>query len=173
MRLTRKAFPLIAVDGARPAYDDYIVQHRRWASEQEGAPHFALPAVGAPYPRSSLNALQAMKWVDQYEPERMESFEFAVFESFFGRLEDISDTGQLHCLASWAGLDEPDEMRRAIEAGEMLDAVMRDYREAIQKYRVTGIPTVVVPGREPLVGAVPAETYAQALREAARKENAP
>lgn len=154
------------MEGMRKAFDDYVIQHRRWASQQEGAPHFAIPAPGAPYPRSSLNALEAMKWVDRNQPERMEAFELAVFESFFGRLEDISDTGRLHGLASRAGIENPDEMRRAVEAGELSRAVMNDYREAVEKYGISGIPAVIVPGKSPLIGAVPLEMYRESVEEA-------
>lgn len=156
----RKAFPLVRQEGARAVFDDYIVTHRRRAGEQEGAPHFAIPQVGTPYPASSFPALEAAKWLEQRHPELAGNFEFAVFEAFFGRVEDISAAQVLERAAAQAGVPEPEftDLHAALKDHRFQDAVLADYREGLER-GINGIPTVIVSDAEPLVGAVPVSAY--------------
>ena len=56
VRFERRAYLLMPQEGSRPAYDDYVIAHRVRAAEMLPELKFAIPRVGAPYPRSSWPA---------------------------------------------------------------------------------------------------------------------
>lgn len=141
------------------AFTEYHLAHRQRARELTRLP-FDLPPVGAPYPSSSLPALEAAKWVLQQNPQRFPSFDMALFEAFFQRTEDISDTGILARLAEEHGLDAA-ELAASLERREYRDAVYREYEDGLRR-GVRSIPTVIIGGR-PISGAVPYEEYARAF----------
>ncbi len=167
--VVRKAFPLVTQENARAVFDNYLITHRRWAGQQEGAPRFTIPAPGTAYPHSSLPALEATKWMEEHRPDRVEPFEFAVFEAFFDRVEDISSTEVLLKAAGKAGIRETTSLKAALADHRYGSEVLADFRQAIERYRTTGIPSVIVGEQAPLVGALPAGYYRAALRTALTK----
>lgn len=165
VRLLRRSFVLVPPGGGREVFDDYVLKHRRMAARNEPAARFHIPAPGSPYPASSLPAQLALKGVDLHHPRRGDAYETALFEAFFGRSEDVSDPGVLAHCAQEAGID-PEEVRAYLRDGEIERRVLLEHREAVEELGVTGIPTVVVPGLPPIVGAVPADFYREAFRAA-------
>lgn len=147
-------FVLVAEDRADRRFSDYHLSHRHAAAVQDAdAPAFHLPAAGSHYPRSSLPALEAATWVREEHPARFPAFDLALFEAFFGRTEDISDPEVLSGLAASVGLD-PSPLRKALVSGRYRGRVMQEHLEASDQ-GIHGIPTILVPGRAPIVGAVP------------------
>jgi predicted DsbA family dithiol-disulfide isomerase len=165
VRPVRRTFILVPPGGGREVFDDYVLKHRAMAARHLPQARFDMPAPGAPYPASSLPALLAQKGVDLHRPERGDAFEMALFEAFFGRSEDVSDPEVLSRLATRAGLD-PGEVRSYLQDAEVERQVYADHREAVEELKISGIPTVVVPGLAPIVGAVPADFYREAFRAA-------
>ena len=135
------------------AFTDYHRAHRYAAGAQDAdSPAFQIPAAGDRYPRGSLPALEAATWVREVHPELFAPFDLALFEAFFGRTEDISDPKVLEKIAGAVGL-EPSALRPALSTGRYRSIVLQDYLEATNR-GIHGIPTVLIPGQAPLVGAV-------------------
>ena len=134
-------------------FREYHRAHRQAAATQgDDAPSFAIPNVGDPYPRCSFPALEAAVWVRKNSPERFPAFDMALFEGFFGRNEDISDPTILVRLAEQCGLSGR-ALIDALRDGSCREQVVVESREA-GRLAITAIPTVVLPGRPPVVGAV-------------------
>jgi predicted DsbA family dithiol-disulfide isomerase len=144
----------VAEDRADRRFSDYHLAHRHAAAVQDAdSPPFHFPVVGARYPRSSLSALEAATWVREEQPALFPAFDLTLFEAFFGRTEDISDPEVLSRLGASVGLD-PWLLRGALVAGRFRGTVMREHLEASDQ-GIHGIPTILVPGRAPIVGAIP------------------
>lgn len=142
-------------------FTEYSLRHRRAARELTGLP-FDLPPAGAPYPRSSLPALEAAAWVKRHHPEQFEAYDLALYQAFFQRSLNISDPGVLGSLAAGLGLDGT-PLERALKTGECREAVWADYREAL-RVGVHSIPSVKI-GSRWISGAVPYQEYLQAARQ--------
>jgi predicted DsbA family dithiol-disulfide isomerase len=141
-------------DRAGRTFTDYHRAHRYTAGAQDtDSPVFRIPAVGDRYPRGSLPALEAATWVREVHPELFPAFDLAVFEAFFGRTEDISDPEVLGRIAASVGL-EPSAPRAALSTGRYRAMVLQEYLEATNQ-GIPGIPTFLIPGQAPIVGAVP------------------
>ena len=135
-------------------FTDYHRAHRHAAGVQDAdAPRFQIPAMGDRYPRSSLPALEAATWAREEYPERFEAFDLALFEAFFGRSEDISDPQVLGRTGVSVGLDHS-ALSEALRTGRYRPMVFEEYLEAANQ-GIHGIPTILLPGQAPLVGAVP------------------
>jgi hypothetical protein len=165
VRLVRRAFILVPPGRGRDVFDDYVLRHRAMAARQEPGARFDLPASGSPYPASSLPAQIVQKGADLRLPDHADALELALFEAFFGRSEDVSDPDILSRAAAAAGID-PDQARGFLADAEIEEVVWREHRQAVEQLGITGIPTVLVPGQPPIVGAVPADFYREALRAA-------
>lgn len=178
IELLEKFFPLRPGLQEKAEFTEYIVSHRRAASDQmrgdpelKNPPAFSIPPLGAAYPRSSMPALEAAAFVRKKEPERFRDFDLAVFEAFFVRTEDISNINVLVRLASGLGIDEP-VLRKALAGREYRDEVLNEFRVATEEFGVSGIPTVILPGQFPIVGAVPAAQYREAVSRMLRLQAA-
>lgn len=141
-------------DRSDRTFTDYHRAHRHAAAAQDSdAPRFQIPAMGDRYPRSSLPALEAATWAREEHPERFEAFDLALFEAFFGRTEDISDPRVLGRIGALAGL-EPSAVSDVLRSGRYRPIVFEEYLEAANR-GIHGIPTILLPGQAPIVGAAP------------------
>jgi len=154
-----RAFILLPEARTR-AFTEYYLRHRRAARELTGLP-FDLPAVGAPYPASSMPALEAAAWVKAHAPRQFPAYDLALYQAFFQETRDISDLAVLGALAADLGLNR-DGLERALETGERRSAVWTSYQEA-QSAGVSAIPTVQI-GAARISGAVSYEEYLRAAR---------
>lgn len=160
VELVHRAF-LLRPEEQERTFTDYHLQHRRAARQLTGLP-FDLPPVGAPYPRSSFPALEAAEWVKRHRPERFDTYDLALYETFFGNSADIGDPDVLARLA--AGLDlDPAPLRLALENLQYRDALWAEYREAL-RLGINSIPTVQI-GSAWISGAVPYDEYLRAARQ--------
>jgi predicted DsbA family dithiol-disulfide isomerase len=160
-------FILVPEDRPDRAFTDYHRAHRHAAGAQDtDSPVFQLPAVGDRYPRWSLPALEAATWVREVHPESFAAFDLALFEAFFGRTEDISDPEVLEQLVASVGL-EPSALDTALARGRYHPMVMREYLEATGQ-GIHGVPTILIPGQAPIVGAVPYADLKRAVEGAFR-----
>lgn len=152
--MRNRNFILVPEDRADRTFTDYHRAHRHAAGVQDAdAPLFQIPAVGQRYPRSSLPALEAATWVREEQPPLFPTLALALFEAFFSRTEDISDVQVLARIAASVGLD-PEALRGALQSGHYRPIVLREHLEATDR-GIHGIPTVLIPGEAPIVGAVP------------------
>ena len=155
---------LVARDGQRPVYDDYVIAHRIRAAKMLPELRFAIPHPGMKYPSSSWNAqLLAMRVSDVF-PERLDALEDAIFGAMFRELRDVSDPAILRDCARDAGVPEA-EVDEAIASNALRERATTEHEEG-EEAGLTGIPAVVIPDLPPITGAVPADMYRQALRYA-------
>lgn len=152
-------------------FRDYHRAHRQAAGAQgEDSPSFGIPSVGDPYPRCSFPSLEAAVWVRETSPDQFPPFDMALFEAFFARNEDISDSTVLVRLAEQCGLDGR-ALIGALRDGSCREHVVVESREA-GRLAITAIPAVVLPGRPPIVGAVPYADLRRAAEAALRGNGA-
>jgi predicted DsbA family dithiol-disulfide isomerase len=127
---------------------------------------FAIPDRGHKYPSSSWNAqLFAMRVAERF-PERLPAVEDALFGAMFRELRDISDPAVLRELAGATGIPET-EVEAAIGSSRLRQRAAAEHDEG-EAAGITGIPAVVIPRLPPIIGAVPTETYREALNHALR-----
>jgi predicted DsbA family dithiol-disulfide isomerase len=160
-------FVLVPEDRADRVFTDYHRAHRRAAREQDSdSPPFQLPVAGDRYPRSSWPALEAATWAREAHPELFPSFDLALFEAFFERTEDISDREVLGRIAASVGLD-PSALGMCLAEGRYRPTVRQEHLEATNQ-GIRGIPTVLIQGQPPIVGAVPYSDLKRALERTLR-----
>ena len=164
VRFDRRTFLLVPRKGDREVYDDYIISHRRAAARAAPELGFAIPERGAPYPESSLPAQFLAQRVGRTAPERLEALEDQIFRAFFSRLEDISKREVLERAAAAAGVP-PAEVGAALSDPAEKERAFREHREG-HTGGIDGIPALLIPGARPIVGAVPAEVYREAIASA-------
>jgi predicted DsbA family dithiol-disulfide isomerase len=91
----------------------------------------------------------------------------ALFEAFFTKSRNIARPDEVTRIVEAAGA-HMSRFRADYEAGAGREAVVRDYRTAIEKDGVQGIPTVILPETgERVVGLADLDTYRRAVKEAA------
>jgi predicted DsbA family dithiol-disulfide isomerase len=159
----RRAYLLLPGEGQRPAYDDYVVSHRKRAAEMEPALGFAIPEVGTPYPRSSVPAQAVAAAVTAEHPQRMEALEAALFRALFVELKDVSSAEVLAACAAQAEIPDAEAfVERALADDSFRETVFAEHEEALAE-GVHGIPALVIPGYAPITGAVPLEPLRRAF----------
>jgi predicted DsbA family dithiol-disulfide isomerase len=124
---------------------------------------YEMPALGAPYPSSSMPALIASKWMLLNHPEHFENFDLEMFQAFFEFGLDISKYPILKQLANSFGVDE-DEFEAGIKDPKYEKLVLEDHANA-KKEGVDSIPGVII-GDNAISGAVPIDEYRQAIKKA-------
>jgi predicted DsbA family dithiol-disulfide isomerase len=124
-------------------------------------PHEALPGW-------SLPALEAGKCVALQGHEAFERVHLRFYRAFFTESRDIGDRREVEAIVTEAGVDL-DRFRADYAAGAGREAVINDYRTAVEEHGIRSIPTVVIPetGRC-LVGLADLAQYQAAVDEAAR-----
>ncbi len=162
--MLNRNFVLVPENRDDRTFSNYHRAHRHAAGVQDtDSPVFQIPAAGERYPRSSLLALEAATWAREVQPAMFPAFDLALFEAFFGHTEDISDPEVLARIAVSVGLD-PAALRTALATGQYRPRVLQEYLEAANQ-GIHGIPTILIPGQAPIVGAVP---YAELKRAVER-----
>jgi predicted DsbA family dithiol-disulfide isomerase len=159
----RRAYLLLPGEGQRPAYDDYVISHRKRAAEMEPTLGFAIPEVGQPYPRSSLPAQCVAAAVTEHHPDRMDDLEDSLFRAMFVELRDISSAEVLAGCVRHAAVPDPEKVVECALADDSFrETVFAQHEEALAE-GVHGIPALVVPGYAPITGAVPLEPLQRAF----------
>ena len=154
----------MAEDRSDRTFTDYHRAHRDAARRQdEDAPAFQLPQVGARYPRSSLPALEAAAWARECHPASFPDFDQALFEAFFERTEDISDPAVLARITTAVGLG-PAALDEALAGQAYRRIVLQEHLEASDR-GIHGVPAVLIAGQDPIIGAVPYAALRQAVED--------
>ncbi len=94
---------------------------------------------------------------------RGEEFHRAVFDQYFGKGNDIGRWEVLRAVAVEVGLD-PDDMEKAVEAGEFRTRFEESLREA-SELGVSGVPTYVIDDKVGIVGAQGIEAFRKAIAQ--------
>lgn len=135
----------------------------REAGAEEGIP-FAFDKI-----RVSANTLDAHRLIRWATREgAADQVVEALFKAYFVEGRNIGDRDVLAEIAEDAGMED---VAARLDSDEDV-AETRGEVEMAGRIGVTGVPTTIVAGKYALVGAQPAETIAEALREIARREAA-
>ena len=113
------------------------------------------PPVRTP---NTLYALEATEYAQQHG--KFLDFHHAVYKAFWEDRQDLGELEVLHKVAEEVGLDA-DEMLTSLEEKTYAEAVMSQYKEALQ-YGISGIPTFLV-GNLLFTGAHPYNVFKSAI----------
>lgn len=162
MRVVWKAF-ILRDEDETAAFSDYRRGHWARANAYEPESRFVPWQGPARFPTWGVPALVASKAAERQG--MFDAFHVACFKAMFTDSRDISDPEVLSAVAREAGLDAA---RFAADLADVAQrrAVLADHREAVERYGVRAIPTVVI-GERVIEGAVPEDVYARAI-DAAR-----
>lgn len=163
MRVVWKAF-ILRDEDPTAAFNDYRRAHWARANAYEPEARFVPWRGTARFPTWGVPALLGSKAAERQG--RFDAFHMACFKAMFTDSRDISDPEVLAAVAREAGLDAA-RFAADLADPELRRAVLADHREAVERYGVRAIPTVVI-GERVIEGAVPEEVYARAIEETAR-----
>ena len=117
------------------------------------------------YTRNTFDGHRLVKWAG--EQGKQTEMKKALFEAYFGRAENVTDTDVLvHCAAS-VGLNA-DEARAVLNSERYADSVRED-EARYQKAGVSAVPSYVVNQKYLISGAQEPDTLIDALREIAQE----
>jgi len=114
------------------------------------------------FPQWSLPALEAAKCAELQGPEAFERMHFGLFKAFFSEGVNIGRAEEVIEVARRAGLGT-DRFLSDYQGGSQRNRVLEEHVQAIQRYRVRAIPTVIIGEAPPIVGAVPLREYERLL----------
>jgi predicted DsbA family dithiol-disulfide isomerase len=114
------------------------------------------------YATWSLPALEAAKCAALQGPAAFDRMDEALFRAFFQETRNISRREELLPVAEAAGLDLP-RFLADFDSGRTRAQVVEDYVEAVRRYGIRGVPTVIFNDSAKLVGAHPLDAYLAAV----------
>jgi len=116
------------------------------------------------YPHWSLPALEAAKCAALQGEAAFEDMHFRLFRGFFEQGVNIANRDELLVLARLAPLDY-ERFVADFTSETTRRTILDEYEEALNRYAVHAIPTVVFNDSERVVGAVPLEEYLKVLEK--------
>ncbi len=115
---------------------------------------------GRTWSSNSRLGLEAAEFAGEHgDPMR---FHRAMFKAYFEDLADIGDVDAVVRIGTDAGLPEA-ELREALTSGQYRDEVEEGIRWA-QQVGVSAVPTFVLDGKYPVVGAQEGQVFEHLLR---------
>ncbi len=110
-----------------------------------------------------VNTFAAHQLLDWAEAQgRQHPLKLALFDAYFTKQQDVSDTEVLLSTIEAVGLDRI-AARKALESGAHVQPV-REKQQFWTSRGISGVPSMVFGGKYLLTGAQGAETYAQVLQ---------
>ncbi len=125
-------------------------------------------AAGLPFTRpawvpNTRRALETAEWARHMAPAAFDALERFFFAAQFVDQRPLDDPAVVDELVAAAGADAS-EARRAVDAGEMRDAV-RDAAVAAASLNVRATPTWLLGGRMLIAGVVPRQDFAETVSQ--------
>ena len=166
MRLVRKAFAL------RPAPDPTAVfrgtyREEAWRRVKEQADREGIPFTlwrREDFPIWSLPALEAARCVARQGEELFEAVHLALFRAFFAEGRNVGEKKEvIEVVETIPGLDH-DRFLHDYEGGVVREDVLEECDEAMQRYHVEAVPTVIINETRRIIGAHPIEEYLKVLK---------
>ncbi len=146
---------------AFPSFSGERRAHWQRAGAAEPSLGIRLWVKGERYPGSSVPALEAAQAARRQGDEASETFHFGLFRAFLVENRDISDRAALEEVAATCGLDLH---RFTVDINDptVKEAVYAEHLEAVDRYQVEAVPTIII-GEERIEGAAPPAVYEMAL----------
>ena len=147
-------------------------RHGHWATAARAEPGltFNLWTGGSRYPVSSLPVLIAARAAARQGDEADDRYHWALFRAFFQENRDLSDPGVLRQVAARTGL-ALGRFDADVAGSAVRDEVLAAHLEAVDRFRVEVVPTVIVGARR-FEGAAAEEAYRAALGSAMQSPGA-
>lgn len=161
-----KAF-ILRDEDPTATFNDYRRGHWARANAYEPESRFVPWRGDARFPTWGVPALVASKAAERQG--RFGAFHLACFKAMFTDSRDISEPQVLVDIAREVGCD-PARFAADLADRTLPQAVLAEHREAVERYGIRAIPTVVI-GERVIEGAVPEEVYVRAI-EAVRAGSA-
>ncbi|WP_273426353.1 DsbA family oxidoreductase [Marinobacter sp.] len=117
------------------------------------------------YTRNTFDGHRLVKWAG--EQGKQTEMKMALFEAYFGRAENVTDTDVLISCASSVGLDA-EEAQAVLNSERYADAVRAD-EARYQQAGVSAVPAYIVNQKFLISGAQEPDTLIDALREIAQE----
>lgn len=117
------------------------------------------------YTRNTFDGHRLVKWAG--EQGKQTEMKMALFEAYFGRAENVTDTEVLVTCATSVGLDA-EEARTVLSSDRYADSVRED-EARYQQAGVSAVPAYVVNQKYLISGAQEPDTLIDALREIAQE----
>ncbi|WP_425593657.1 DsbA family oxidoreductase [Marinobacter alexandrii] len=117
------------------------------------------------YTRNTFDGHRLVKWAG--EQGKQTEMKMALFEAYFGRAENVTDTDVLISCASSVGLDA-EEAQAVLSSERYADAVRAD-EARYQQAGVSAVPAYIVNQKFLISGAQEPDTLIDALREIAQE----
>ena len=159
--LRRVGYILKPEPAAFPSFSSERRGHWQRAGAAEPSLGIRLWVKGERYPGSSVPALEAAQAARRQGDEASEAFHFALFRTFLVENSDISDRAVLEEVAAMCGLDLH-RFRVDLKDPTVKETVYAEHLEAVDRYHVEAVPTIVI-GEERIEGAAPPAVYEMAL----------
>lgn len=158
VKVEYRAFLLRPEPDPERVFNDYRRQGWTFAGSHPEAGEFRLWESGEEFPQCSLPSAEAGKCAQAQGEEAWDRYHLALLRAHFYENRNVEDPEVLAEVAGRAGLDAA-RFREDLASGRYREQALQEHWEAVTRYGVTGIPTVVVNDEEVLVGAVPREEY--------------
>lgn len=111
-----------------------------------------------------VNTFKAHQLLDWAEGQGLQhQLKLALFDAYFTRQQDVSDTQVLLQAVTSAGLNS-DTARQVLETGEHIDLV-REKQQFWTSRGISGVPSMVFGGKYLLTGAQGVDTYSRVLQQ--------
>ena len=117
---------------------------------------------------NTFNAHQLLHWAEEFG--RQTALKLALFEAFFSRREDVSDTLLLAEVAGRAGLDA--DQARAVLSDQRYAQAVRDEQQYWLDNEVHAVPTFYFQQQYLVAGAQEAEAFVRLLQKIQSRANA-
>lgn len=142
VRVVEKPFPLEVFGSGGP--DRGLLEQEWWiAAIQEPLAEFN-PYEGDDFPETTLPAFEAAWCAFQQGEDAGHDYDLRVRRAFFAQGRNIGRREVLLEIAEEAGL-EMSRFERDFSGDEPRRAVLAEAREGVERYRVRGTPTVMLP----------------------------
>ena len=139
-------------------FNDYRRAHWINANDQPESGDFRMWESDEKFPVCSIVSAEAGLAARDQGKAFWDRFHLNLLTAFFTENRNISDAAVLMGVAEESGLDV-DSFRDDLESGVNRRRVVEEYVEAVNRYGISGIPSVVVNEEAVMVGAVPSEHY--------------
>ncbi|MFQ5896327.1 MAG: DsbA family protein, partial [Nitrospinota bacterium] len=143
VRVEHRSFLLRPEPDPGRTFNDYRRRHWALAGAQPEAGEFRLWESGEEFPKCSLPSAEAGKCAQAQGEEAWDRYHMALLRAHFWENRNIDEPSVLVEVAERVGLDA-ERFREDLASGRPREQALREHWEAVARYGITGIPTVVV-----------------------------
>ncbi|MDP8959225.1 MAG: DsbA family protein [Actinomycetota bacterium] len=131
------------VEGIRG--QDWDVEFRPFSLSQTKVGEGQVPVWDRQVGDDGTSGVLALLWglaVRDWFPQQFLDYHLGVFAARHEEGLDINDDGVLRQVAASVGLD-PKEVGERVASGDPLDRLAEEHREAVKRWKVFGVPTLI------------------------------